>query len=68
MDTTEIAIIEAFRTYAERRCDYQLAHLCTAALGGEVWAQARLIGRIEHTLNCIDTDRPDGAIARSFQP
>lgn len=66
MDTTTIALIEAIRNHATAEGKAQLAHLCTAALNGEQWAQVRLLTRLDHALDHVDTDRPDGAIAKSF--
>lgn len=62
----ETALIEAIRTFAVATGRAQLAHMCTAALTGEAWASERLLNRLAHNLDLIDTDRPDGLVPRQL--
>lgn len=80
MPTIDTAAIESLRALAATSGELQFAHLCTAALSGEEWAMDR-IGNALHEINwmsnelgldrrlevirCIDTTRPDGAVARA---
>lgn len=83
MDTTLTALIETLRTFAIANNAPEFAHLCTAALAGEEWAVERLEAPLRawavantmtpctamvDVLRSTDCARPDGAIARTFQP
>lgn len=83
-NTIDTAAAESLRNFAVANGELAFAHLVTAAMLGEEWAIERVQAVLDnaiidptskintcHALNLIrfaDTTRPDGAIARSFQP
>lgn len=61
LTAAERQVLEAIRTYATS-FNSQLAHLASAALGGDADAAQRILFAIQ----TIDTVRPDAAVSRSL--
>ena len=65
------AAIQTIQAFAYLNGRVKFFHLCTSALQGEEWAIKRVTAAIERTMVSIDatdTDRPDGAVPRTFEP
>lgn len=76
--------LESLRAFALAHGELQFAHLSTAAINGEEWANGRVAEALDemplwannmqheltllHIIRATDTTRPDGLIPRSFTP